>query len=1531
MRSLADHLKDLKTALLALKAIGEDGFEGLVGTALQEISGVPFRLAGSGRQFGIDGKPAYDEDCVCFEAKRYDGKIDRRDLIVKIADLARNNTHPDLVWVLGATTKVKTQDADDLRADGRSRGIGVLILDWSDDSVSPLAAALTAGGERVETFLKKSLGDAGLIKGALSAFDAIKHHKDFEAHVRRIRPALDAPAMGTALAREANARWLESVFSDERRARIELGQPLSPAVSTATVLPRESLSGKLLPFLSAPPDGKVTFVLGDEGCGKSWIVAQCWLRLEQKPLMIVLSAEEFHGAVSRNDLEALLIAKLVEQTGDELSEISRERWRRRIAQWRLPGAVDRPRLVVMIDGINQRPEIDWGRIIDRIDFWLGEIRCRLVVTSRTNYFQTRVKSRFTGKGTEIRVAEWTDAERDEILSAHEIDPKTLNTAVARTLRNPRLLGIALRLLGKNAIAALDELTVSRLLFEHIRTSEQDAPSPQPADAFAGRLQDHAGRILDRVKEKREGDLNIFEADTPAVADGRFFHPVAGEPDKYELKEDGLTLALGFSVVGHLLAAKRNSRDLDDALAVLIEPISGLDDTADVIMAALTVISADDESYVSEIAAALVKGFAGLQNPDPEKFPAFAGLARSRPQGFLDATRALCLGGGHEPNFDWIEAAVASAATDARAWEQISGEIRRWLSVHSLSPELRMLPRPGRGLAQEVEKDRADHQSALEEKLGALSPAERDILGNLPEADGDISALSRLAMILLAGKPLAPFAESLRNWSFASALNSDYAAPYKELGDLVSLSLTDWREARDALLKISQPLRGPEVSKTGKWALVSILRATGNPDDAAQACALARELNKDRPRPGRYRLIEDFCATDPCDPGSLEPDNINATAAKYEAIEVGKLRQSMGQGSEDHFFVDARPGMARFCADVAIEKHRELADDVLTRASFPLRQGLLELHPNNATLTEAQASALIDNWRTAKAEGKLSGLSEQDVWVVSQYHLLLAFPFMSASGQAEILLTVDENEPILLDLMDVVAAPDQAAFDRLLDAARADDNEYRQSLLLNIARSTGASLSAGAREFVVQSVRSGSEALRAQALGVIAQSTDRAMLTEVAESGWNAADGHTDNGFEIHYGSAALLAAATEGVMDQRDAVARIAPQLFGLAATMLGEDTVREIARRIDASITQAAGLDGNLVVPDIDLDVGGERRYEPDRFSVREREPEPADFAEAMGRLASSGRDLEESQRRSREAFREFRRTLTQAKARIILERLGLDEFRAIVAADKEMADKWFELFIDLPKSRLPVLHNLILLLAHSLGDNEPDKAEALFVRVRDSRPIVRFVFGRAGVELDAMATWAGTDNETLNRLRFRRLDRAGTDHELSLEVLAALLNGKQEQLGRYVEDKTGCKEPAQIARGIMVAGFANESALNSGIIAKYEGLAGFLGATGKSARYAYERNQWARQWFARMCKAEDAEEFWRCQVLFNKIIDGRFSTWRGEYEQPGAAIAVFGPSAGSRLKNRYDRWAQKRKKTLCGREVPAQAFLASRAADGG
>lgn len=96
MTTLApSHLEALKSFLLELRATGGDGFEGLMASVLTDITGISFRLAASGSQFGSDGSAVREEDGVSFECKRYKDGIPRSEILSKIAELSLSSASVD--------------------------------------------------------------------------------------------------------------------------------------------------------------------------------------------------------------------------------------------------------------------------------------------------------------------------------------------------------------------------------------------------------------------------------------------------------------------------------------------------------------------------------------------------------------------------------------------------------------------------------------------------------------------------------------------------------------------------------------------------------------------------------------------------------------------------------------------------------------------------------------------------------------------------------------------------------------------------------------------------------------------------------------------------------------------------------------------------------------------------------------------------------------------------------------------------------------------------------------------------------------------------------------------------------------------------------------------------------------------------------------------------------------------------------------------------------------------------------------------
>ena len=1516
--SLETHFKNLNTALSELKATGAQGFEGLIAVALDAITGIPFRLASSGYQRGVDGKAAFEGD-VAFEGKLYTNNLPRTDVLSKIPDLVRHSDHADLVWVLGATCTVPAQLADDLRTDGAKEGVSVLVLDWVPSDFPRLAVALAMGGDKVKGFLEDNLKSADALKKVAKALAAIRSDTAFPPHEQAIREELDAPRIATATAEKANIKWLGEVFSNKALARGELGQPLAPNDAAVTVLSRDNLVNALSPYFTDSPGEEVICVHGEEGCGKSWIVIQSWLAQSDKPLLVFAAPDDFSEAATQEDIEAQLIEKLIAQTGDVESEESRVRWRRRLKAWKDSDKPSHPRLILVIDGINQRPGRAWGRIIDNVATYVTRRGGRVMFSARTHYFNTRVKRALNSAVEEIVVPKWSAAERDEILKQHNVPLNTLNPSVGEFLRNPRILSIAVEVFSDD-VAAFEELSVERLLFEHIMAGVKEDFGEHPAD-FIAHLRAQAEELSKRATGQIRDDLRIFESDVPAVAEGRFYRAVPGEPHKYELRDEGLILALGLSIIANLRKAERNNRSLDDTLKEVLEPIEALDKTAEAVTAAITVCAADDNEYSQAIARALTMGFAELQNPPSDSLAALVSFARARPLTLAETARNLSLHDGHQPNFDWIQAALVEAAKSGAVWSLIEEEVKRWFRAYSLSPERRMHHQARHDPQDKVEQERARRQAEIDDKLAALTPAEKTRQERLVITEGNLDALSRLALILLAGKELKPFANALVDWSFANAINSSFQMPTKDFLALIGLNPRDWQETRRALLRACEDLSGDTVSKTGKWARLRVLRATGDQDDDQEASVLYEELIKDRQLPpGLFNAEEKI---EPCDPFATAPADLDEKVRRYQNLDTSGLLLGMGKMAQDHAFVDDRPVIARFALESAAEKHRKFAEDIVKRTGMPLRQGLLELRKHGALITEDQARALIAKWNDAQATGDAQGLPE-DEGILLQYELLIAFPFLDAAGQIEILLATTEEHPLLLELINETKIPDAQTLDQLTEQAVSSGNEYKQHLLLEIAAATGAELSNTICALACASVSSPEERLRGSALGLAARSGHPDLLKAVAKSDWASDPLKDKDCFENWYGSLALLKAAQAGLVDDNTALLeRISPRLYGRAAVMLSGSAVQEVARRIDASIRHAADLPDELIAPEIELEADEAASDEPTRFSVSEWEPPPSNINDFFKQLSESNEEFRERQERNHNAFIVFREELTTARAHIILDHLTREEFVAVVAADPSIGNHWHDLFMELNDSKLPAVHNIIQLLACALQNIDPEKSAALLERTAKSRPLVHFVFGESGVDLESMSAWTGSSAPALDALRRRRLDNAATDQAIAVEVFSALRCGQERILEAYIDERLACSTPAEIARGIMVAGFCDQIPRNDRILEKYRDAAGLPGKAYAAANVAYRCNGWARHWFKVMCETDDPVTFWQAGILFTQCVDDRFSIWRGEFRQTGAPIAAFSTGLSNLLRRRHEKLRKEREKKLFGQEAPTPVFI--------
>ena len=388
-----------------------------------------------------------------------------------------------------------------------------MVLAWPETGLAELAALLATTPDVSAKFIAKyTLITEAELANQLAAVQA---HPQFQARSDELLATLLQPSIAPAFALKDNIAWLSEAFSDKKRARSVFGQALSPEdTSISGAIDRTDLRTKVAINVFAKPDSTVTAILGADGNGKSWIFAQAWSHQPNRPLTVVIVPNDINAPPSPEYCQDILISKLLTQTGEMRKSEANERWLRHFERWQNNLDTTGPRLVVFMDGLNQRESVDWPRFIDAMSAVVAQLGGRLVFSFRSLFYRENLESKLVSRVAAIDVPEWTDAELDELLKERGTSIAALDAGIVRSLRNPRIFGVAAALFKAEEITAFGELSVSRLLFEHIRSGSAAEGTTVTFKQFVADICTHAESIVQRLKQRQSDDLNEF--DMPAL-------------------------------------------------------------------------------------------------------------------------------------------------------------------------------------------------------------------------------------------------------------------------------------------------------------------------------------------------------------------------------------------------------------------------------------------------------------------------------------------------------------------------------------------------------------------------------------------------------------------------------------------------------------------------------------------------------------------------------------------------------------------------------------------------------------------------------------------------------------------------------------------------------------------------------------------------------------------------------------------------------------------------------------------------------
>ena len=839
-RQASTALAILKDALLGLPAT-RAGFEGLTAALVAVASGGAVRLMSSGDQQGLDavGTSLGEGPRRAMQSKRYK-KSTSLDLNALLGEMTRADEHFHNIdcWILATTRPVLGKEAEALENHAGALGWKLVTLDWSEQGrgVPPLAALCAAYPEA--TCATPGLEQLGAQLTQIAAMPGFAQARD---EVVRELQAADA---GFEAARRAAAARLRLIFENAPAARAIAGA--SPALlASAPPIARPVLAGLICGWWAASP--QVLALLGSEGNGKTWTALQALSGMQDEPgapLALILSSER--AARARDSLHAL-VGELV-----AIGDCARLRlrdpeafWRRRLRLWAAPGGGRPPRIVLLVDGLDEIDGRDW-------DEWLAPLLVpelsglvRVILTCRADDWHRRIALRdITADQLKVEtVGKFTPEERDAYLTARGVQVSSLAETVLSEALHPRTAFHVTRLAAE--LPDLKRLTREQLLLRDFANRWEIRRGPLRPEEFRSLV----ARIARQAQEAALSQASFSKTDAQLAGEAadiagrdrsemrrvlselvssRWCERPDGGRGEIEFADQALPDAVGLALADDLrgLSAVEVGRQIDRFL----EPW-GADDLIEAVLRMTATALLTDPTVPDEVCAILLERWFARSFHGDAGQDFWRRLHIVRPALFLDFAE-------HQDGYrhDWLmEWAIACLWEDHHAGRALVQErVTRWLTYLPLPPE-HDGDNPAYVKFQNRSRKRQLQRAEILRRKGATDLRERLI----QESGG--RDLVTLAARVIGFLPRASFIEAVAGWALVAA-----AAARDDGQDAMAAVIRDNDEDHEAAVALLRERAHECLSSDAliaRRAGAILLDLTALQEDAAPAARWRRAVPK----------------------------------------------------------------------------------------------------------------------------------------------------------------------------------------------------------------------------------------------------------------------------------------------------------------------------------------------------------------------------------------------------------------------------------------------------------------------------------------------------------------------------------------------------------------------------------------------------------------------------------------------------------------------------------------------------------------
>lgn len=1549
---------DVSTALATLKtefeAASASAFEVLAAHLFSRLIGdIGVSVSKPGSQFGGDaGTAGLGGRRLRLECKRYREStvLSPRSLAGEVLEAVQKDPLIE-AWILAATKEVSETERNLARDAGATLGVAIVAIDWTPPAagagINALASLCATWPQVVEDNIGKAAADAAraLVSHVGTGTDNLR--RDFQVW------NIGFKNLRTCSLTQVQRVWLDSVES-----QAALNQNAAGGGPGVHLIERKEPLAQLHNWWLAPPDVRAAAILsGLEGVGKTW-VALDWVNRDQAllPIVILLPASTFVGSKNFSDagIRDLLAAHLRSITK---SSLDIEYWRARVDRLLNRPVAEGSAFLLLVDGINQQPSVAWKTLVQTLQGVSLAGRIRLVCTSRQHYFAERLR-RFLPidiKPNEMQVGPYSAVELEELLKLHGIGSADIPPKLLTLASTPRLFPLVVRL--KDSDALKSEATVLRLLFEygkdvlqlrdHSTLTDDDWVQwlTERAKAYRTRLAAAGATPAALTVNQLAATVTTPQISEEEVArrlsdilDGGFFRPQSSATGtRHVLMEEPTILGLGLALLDSLEGATDSFEGLQGQALKWLEPLAAIDQVADVVGAALAVLSALGGLDANAKTDALLVLWMNAQNP-PASFQNDAlAFGDAFPKSMLTVIEQSTLSSKNAAFHYGVQSLRRLPRIRTDDWSAVLVRMLVWTSWVEL-------PHPDKVADPQHYAQR--HQEQLKARIGSVLPGHVQVLGEDLKFDYSHAGDPSVAIPgILEGHELAFFMPVFRRAAVREAVRVDHSGRCLDgLRWVVLLACQKPQDARACLERLAEdvllisPEPGIDVRLRNRTA-ACLLRLTG----IEKLERRAAEVNE------TYGLSWDYQRdyfNDPVDSlFALEHRHVDAILAATTKP-VGRRLDRLAAFVADpdivlpadllHPITDA---LAKQTFDRIDEIGQRTIEEINIERLMPL--GARFAPKQFAEMTRRRLSTLAgrdgdkkywaanaapemvlttDESIAAQFTGLRTGSAHPDDELANAWCLQLELLHMPLGAQ---LLTLLEARHFCF-LDNLMAVVRKASADELSIFLSNNDHDRARAatvVMQVMAFQHTSSADVLGAELAIYLDAEDKE-LRAVAFVALAVCCPHVAGRALVAGDWKA---ESDDAFEAHHGSSCVMAATSHLAFD--DVLALIAPWRWLDAAVARG-GVPAELGTASTRLLALLSAPGGTL--PDFEgvLSVRIPDGGELSGISVKERDKGKRNITEALHHAA-----------RSPEEFANAMQQLTQNAAATIqkIRRTGNGlylhtfSFSAVEAAYMVSASTWDQLLEGADhrttefSSRVSASEGLHLCFCAVLFKHAPTKGLRLWRALVESMR-VRFD-GLAKIpELVHIAFRSAESPEALQaRADLTALVHCNTDQDVLELVVAAQLHTCIPWVNALIEDDAASDELWHGKRAIVLKAFLQCPQVNE--MRWHEGMVvGSWNALRERMLEWTNRGGLAKHWWNRFLSASDADAAYAAWHVFLTCADRRASLWIQDMPEPNSELdrlrsihLELNRDALSRVIKKREETAPKLGDHLFGLESPA------------